>query len=84
MMKYTPKQQEPKLTDTEVMEEACTILSDNLPLTADGYVCTGNDLWQILLGVSAKKTTMAPRSHGGPHGLGHLPRDVCELGGCTE
>jgi len=76
-MKYTPKQSEPKLTDTEVMEEACTILNDNLPLTADGYVCTGNDLWQILLGVSAKQTTMAPQK-------GHLSRDMCELGGCAE
>ncbi len=57
-MKYTPKRQQPKLTDRGVMKEACDTLNDHLPLEADGYVCTGTDLWQIMLGVSAKKTTV--------------------------
>src|SRR5450759_3641588 len=52
-MKYTPK-----LTDMDVMEQARDILTEHLPLEADGYVCTGTDLWQILLGVSAKQGTI--------------------------
>ena len=52
-MEYTPK-----LTDADVMEHARDVLTEYLPLEADGYVCTGADLWQILLGVSAKQGTI--------------------------
>jgi hypothetical protein len=52
-MEYTPK-----LTDMDVMEQARDVLSKHLPLQADGYVCTGADLWQILLGVSVQQGTI--------------------------
>ena len=52
-MEYTPK-----LTDMDVMEQARDVMTEYLPLEADGYVCTGADLWQILLGVSAKQGTI--------------------------
>jgi IS4 transposase len=68
-MKYTPHR--PKLTDTTVMEEAREALNETLPLVAEGYVCTGADLWQILLGVSAKKATI----HGMCAGVQNAPSD---------
>ena len=52
-MEYTPK-----LTDMDVLEQARDVLTEHLPLEADGYVCTGADLWQILLGASAKQGTI--------------------------
>ncbi len=64
-MEYTPK-----LTDMDVMEQARDVLTEHLPLEADGYVCTGADLWQILLGVSAKQGT--------------IHKYVPEPGGCAQ
>ena len=52
-MDYTPK-----LTDEGVMAEACNVLIERMPLEAEGRVCSGADLWRILLGASAKKTTI--------------------------
>lgn len=73
-MKYTPKQ--PKLTDTAVMKEACDTLNAHLPLAADGYVCTGVDLWQIVVGASVKRATI----HGVCAGLVNAPSDTAVRG----
>ena len=66
-MNYTPK-----LTDTDVMEQARDVLSEHLSLEADSVVCTGADLWQILLGVSAKQGTI----HGVCQSLSDAPSDA--------
>ena len=74
-MDYTRKAT-PTLTDTAVMKEACESLNDSLPLEADGYVCTGADLWQIVLGASAKQMTI----HGMCESLTNAPSDVAVRG----
>jgi putative transposase len=48
----------PKLTDCDVLHHARTRLRDHLPLQADGYVCTTDDLLQVLLGVAVNRTTI--------------------------
>ena len=47
-----------KLTDMEVLERATQLLKEHLPLKADGYVCTTEDLIHVLLGVSANCSTV--------------------------
>ena len=39
----------PKLTDRAVLHHAHTRLRVHLPLHSDGYVCTTDDLLQVLL-----------------------------------
>lgn len=48
----------PELTDVEVLEQAAQLLKEHLPLEADGYVCTTEDLINILLGVAANCGTV--------------------------
>ena len=48
----------PKLTDQDVLQHARTCLQAHLPLQADGYVCTTNDLLQVLLGVAVNRGTI--------------------------
>lgn len=72
----THKQPLPKLTDTLVMKTTCDALNDHLPLEADGYVCTGADLWQIVLGASVKQMTI----HGVCESLEDAPSDVAVRG----
>src|SRR5918998_4575691 len=47
----------PKLTDHDVLQHARTHLRHHLPLQADGYVCTTDDLLQVLLGVTVNRAT---------------------------
>lgn len=42
-----------KMTDVEVLEQTTQLLKEHLPLKADGYICTTEDLINILLGVAA-------------------------------
>lgn len=65
-----------KLTDMSVMQEARDALNEHLPLEADGYVCTGADLWQIMLGASVKQMTI----HGVCESLENAPSDVAVRG----
>jgi putative transposase len=58
------------------MKDACDGLNDYLPLEADGYVCTGADLWRIVLGASAKRMTI----HGMCESLENAPSDVAVRG----
>ena len=48
----------PKLTDREVLQRAHTLLAEHLPLQADGYTCTTDDLLDVLLGVAASRGTI--------------------------
>lgn len=74
-MEYTPK-----LTDRDVMEQARDVLAKHLPLAADGYVCSGADLWQILLGVSVQQGTI----HGVCQSLAEAPSDATVRGYLNE
>ena len=47
-----------KLTDQEVLQRARTLLAEHLPLQADGYSCTTDDLLDVLLGVAANCGTI--------------------------
>ena len=47
-----------ELTDQEVLLHAQSCLQEHLPLHADGYVCTTDDLLQVLLGVAANRGTI--------------------------
>jgi hypothetical protein len=60
------------LTESLVLQTARDVLTEELPLEADGYVCTGADLWQIVLGVSAKGGTI----HELCESLENAPSDV--------
>ena len=47
-----------ELTDREVLEYARTGLETHLPLEADGYKCTSEDLWNVLLGAAVSRDTL--------------------------
>ena len=47
-----------KLTDREVLQRAHSVLAEHLPLEADGYSCTTDDLLNVLLGVAANQGTI--------------------------
>jgi hypothetical protein len=47
-----------KLTDVEVLAQTAQLLKEHLPLKADGYVCTTEDLINILLGAAANCGTV--------------------------
>ena len=47
-----------KLSDDKVLDEARQVLKEHLPLEAEGYVCTTNDLYNVLLGVAANRGTL--------------------------
>lgn len=48
----------PKLTNQEVLQQAHALLAEHLPLQADGYTCTTDDLLDVLLGVAANRGTI--------------------------
>lgn len=52
------KNNTPKLTDKDVLEQAARRLQHTLPVQAAGYVCTTEQLCHILLGVAATKNTL--------------------------
>jgi hypothetical protein len=47
-----------KLSDQKVLDQARAVLKDHLPLEAEGYVCTTDDLYNALLGVAANRGTL--------------------------
>lgn len=47
-----------KLSDLKVLDNAREVLKENLPLEAEGYVCTTDDLYDVLLGVAANRGTL--------------------------
>jgi hypothetical protein len=48
----------PELSAQEVLQHAQDLLEEKLPLKADGYKCTTDDLFKVLLGVAATKSTL--------------------------
>ena len=48
----------PELSAPEVLRHAQELLEAHLPLTAEGYKCTTDDLFKVLLGVAATKSTV--------------------------
>lgn len=66
-MNYTAK-----LTDQEVLEYGRDVLAEHMPMQGSETVCTGDDLLQILLGVSAKKGTV----HSMCESLENAPSDA--------
>ena len=48
----------PKLTDQEVLNRSRTLIAQHLPLQADGYTCTTDNLLDVLLGVAANRGTI--------------------------
>ena len=47
-----------KLSDQKVLNEARAVLKDHLPLEADGYKCTSDNLYDALLGVAVNRGTL--------------------------
>jgi hypothetical protein len=48
----------PALTEQEVLRHAQDLLEEHLPLHAEGYKCTTDDLFKVLLGVAATTGTL--------------------------
>ena len=48
----------PKLTDHDVLQHTRRRLQAHLPLHADGYVCTTDNLLDVLLGVAVNRGTI--------------------------
>ena len=48
----------PTLTDVEVLKQTAQLLKAHLPLQADGYICTTEDLINIVLGAAANCGTV--------------------------
>src|SRR5712691_5350564 len=47
-----------KLSDQKVLDEAREVLKEHLPLEADGYRCTTDNLYDALLGVAVNRGTL--------------------------
>jgi hypothetical protein len=47
-----------KLSDQKVLNEARKVLKEHLPLEADGYKCTTDNLYDALLGVAVNRGTL--------------------------
>jgi putative transposase len=47
----------PELTAQEVLRHTQELLEEKLPLNAEGYKCTTDDLFKVLLGIAATKST---------------------------
>jgi putative transposase len=48
----------PELSAPEVLQHTQTLLEEHLPLNAEGYKCTTDDLFKVLVGVAATKGTL--------------------------
>jgi len=47
-----------ELTDQQVVDHARDLLHTHLPLSADGYACTTDDLLNVLLGIATNRGTL--------------------------
>lgn len=50
--------QTPKLTEVQVLEQARTQLMTYLPLQVEGYSCTPQAVWDMVLGTAAQRGTL--------------------------
>jgi hypothetical protein len=48
----------PELTEPEVLQAALSTLHAHLPLHAEGYTCTTDDLFKVWLGVAVNRSTL--------------------------
>ncbi len=48
----------PELTEPEVLHHALSTLHDHLPLHAEGYTCTTDDLFKVWRGVAVNRATI--------------------------
>jgi len=48
----------PELRAPEVLPHTQELLAEKLPLKADGYKCTTDDLFKVVVGVAATKSTL--------------------------
>ena len=48
----------PELSAPEVLQHTQALLEEKLPVKADGYKCTTDDLFKVLLGIAATKSTV--------------------------
>jgi len=48
----------PELSAPEVLQHTQALLEEKLPLKADGYKCTTDDLFKVLVGIAATKSTL--------------------------
>jgi hypothetical protein len=48
----------PELSAQEVLQHTQALLEEKLPLKADGYKCTTDDLFKVLVGIAATKSTV--------------------------
>lgn len=46
------------LTDTRILHDSTSVISQHLTLHADGYCCHSKDLWQVLLTAAARHSTI--------------------------
>ncbi len=47
-----------QLTDQHTLHDTMTVLRQHLPLTAAGYRCQTDDLWRLLVGAAARRTSV--------------------------
>lgn len=47
-----------QLTDQRTLHDTLSVLRQHIPLTADGYRCHSDDLWRLLVGAAARRTTI--------------------------
>jgi len=57
MNKSTPLQPV-RLTDRSTLNSTIEVLEQNFDLSADGYLCQTRDLWQVLVAVCARQSTV--------------------------
>jgi hypothetical protein len=48
-----------ELNAQEVLHHTQELLEETLPLKADGYKCTTDDLFKVVVGIAATKSTLA-------------------------
>lgn len=53
-----PYHHTPELSAPEVLQHTQELLEEKLPLKADGYKCTTDDLFKVLVGVAATRSTL--------------------------
>ncbi|MFZ1043894.1 MAG: hypothetical protein WCA79_09000 [Anaerolineales bacterium] len=72
MDKFTPTTPRVGLTDRSTLDSTISVLERYLDLSAEGYLCQTQDLWQVLVAVCARQSTIestcndlatAPDSH---------------------
>ena len=58
MNKSTPPPQPVRLTDRSTLNSTIEVLEQHFDLSADGYLCQTRDLWQVLVAVCARQSTV--------------------------